>query len=165
MADGLSPFALALVPLTGPSVQLQSKLGLLVFEMSLQDVGEQVVIAVPATLIVERNDEGIPSFQGVQHRLAVASLGDSVTERAAHPIEDAGVQEERPDVGGEALQDLLDQVVDDVSVVARKPGDEVDLRREVVEQECHPIVDVGVIDGVVVHVGRDPFPMAQGRYR
>ena len=98
MADGLGPFALALVPLTGPSVQLRSTLGLLVFEMSLQDVGEQVVIAVPATLIVERNDEEIPPLQGAQHRLAVASLGDSVTERAVHPFEDAGVQEKHPDL-------------------------------------------------------------------
>jgi hypothetical protein len=54
VADGLGSFTLALVPLTGPPVQLWGTPGLLVFETSLQDVGEQVVIAVPATLVVER---------------------------------------------------------------------------------------------------------------
>ena len=147
MADGFGPVALVLVPFTRSAVQLWSPLGLLVFEVCLQDVGKEVVIAVPATLIVERNDEEVPPFQGTQHRLAVASPGDGITERAAQPVEDAGVQEELSNVVGEALQDLLDQVVDDVAVVAREPGDEVrvvvsSLHREgsELERTIHPSV-------------------------
>jgi len=100
VADGLGPFALALVPLTGPSVQLWSTLGFLVFEMRLQDVGEQVVIAIPTTLVVERNDEEVAPFQDAQHRLAVAPPGDGIAERAIQPVKDAGVQEEHPDLVG-----------------------------------------------------------------
>jgi hypothetical protein len=81
-------------------VQLWSTLGLLVFEMSLQDVGEQVVIAVPTTLVVERNDEEVSPLEGAQHRLAVASPGDGIAEWAIQPFKDAGVQEEHPDLVG-----------------------------------------------------------------
>jgi hypothetical protein len=79
MADGFSPAAPVSVPFTRPSVQLWNSLGLLVFEVRLQDVGEEVVIAVPPTLIVERDDKEVPPFEGTQHGLAVASSGDNIT--------------------------------------------------------------------------------------
>ena len=45
-------------------------------------------------------------------------------KRAAQPIQDRGLQQEVPDVVGLTLQDLLDQVVDDVPVVAGEARDE-----------------------------------------
>jgi hypothetical protein len=50
--------------------------------------------------------------------------GDGVAQRAAQPVQDRGLDQEAADVGGLPSQDLFDEVVDDVPVVSREPGDE-----------------------------------------
>ena len=66
----------------------------------------------------------MPAVQRLEHRLAAALAGDGIAQRAAQPVEDRGLQQEVADLLGLALQDLLDQVVDDVAVVAGEAGDE-----------------------------------------
>ena len=52
-------------------------------------------------------------------RIALASLaaGDRCAQRSRQPAQDRGLQEERPDVVGLAVEDLVDEVVDDEPVV------------------------------------------------
>ena len=45
-------------------------LGLLRLEVGAQDIGKQVVIAVPAALVVQRHDEEVAAFEGLQPELA-----------------------------------------------------------------------------------------------
>ena len=49
---------------------------------------------------------------------------DRVAQRAAQAVEDGGAQQERLDLGGLSLQDLLDQVVQDEAVAAGEGADE-----------------------------------------
>src|SRR3712207_7391344 len=88
--------------------------------MGLQDVGEQVVVAVPPAAVVERDEKQVRPVEGLQRLPTVVPAGDRVAQRAAQPAEDRGLQQKGPDLLRLALQHLLDQVVDDVPVVDRK---------------------------------------------
>ena len=122
--DRLGPLAVLLVPVARPPVQVPDPVGLLVQQVRLQDVGEQVVVAVPAPAVVERHQEQVGPVEGLQHRLAVVLAGDGVAQRAAQPAQDRGLQQEAPDLLGLTLQHLLGQVVDDVAVVPGEARDE-----------------------------------------
>jgi hypothetical protein len=85
---------------------------------------EEVVVVVPPAAIVERDQEPVRAVERLQHRLAAVPAGDGVAQRVRQPVQDRGPQEEAADRLGLALQDLLDQVVDDVAVVSGEAGDE-----------------------------------------
>ena len=141
VADGLGPLAVLLVPLARPPVQLRDAVGLLVEQARPQHVGEQVVVAIPLAPVVERDEEQVRPIERLQHGLAAVLAGDGIAQRAAQPVQDRGLQQEAPDVLGLALQDLLDQVVDDVAVVPGEAGDEAGdvvapLHRERRQLEC-----------------------------
>ena len=120
VADRLGPLAVLLVPVARPPVQLGDVVGLLVQQARPQHVGEEMVIAIPLAAVVERDQEQVPSLQRLQHGLAAVLAGDGIAQWAAQPVQDGGLQQEAADILGLALQDLLDQVVDDVAVV---PGE------------------------------------------
>ena len=82
------------------------------------------MIAIPPPLIVERNDEQVGALEGLQHRLPGLPPGNRIAQGAAHAVKDRGLQQEAPDVPGLTLQDLFDQVVDDVAIIARERADE-----------------------------------------
>ena len=60
----------------------------------------------------------------IQHRPAVPPAGHRIAERTTQPLQNAGGEEELADLVRLALQHLLDQVVEDVAVIARKVGNE-----------------------------------------
>ena len=96
VADGLGAVAVLLVPLACPTVQLGRQLGLLVQEARPQDVGEELVVAVPLAPVVERDEEQVASIERLQHGLAPALAGHGVAQRAGQPVEDRGLQQEAP---------------------------------------------------------------------
>ncbi len=53
-----------------------------------QRLGEQVVVAEPASLVVERDDEDVRVLQGLEHRLPAVASGQGVAQRAGQPLED-----------------------------------------------------------------------------
>jgi hypothetical protein len=59
VADRLGRFPVPLVPLAGPPVQGRHPVGVLVQEVGAPDVREQVVVAVPAAAVVERDQEQV----------------------------------------------------------------------------------------------------------
>ena len=91
-----------------------------------QQLGEEMVIAVPAPLVVQGDDEQVGSLEILQGLLAggrgVEQHG--ITERAAEPIEDGRPQQEGLDGFGLPLEDLLDQVVEHEVVAAGERRDE-----------------------------------------
>ena len=69
----------------GPAVQLRDQVRLLVEQSCVQDVGEEVVVAVPPTLVVERDQEQVAAFQASSIDLPAGLPGDRVAERAVQP--------------------------------------------------------------------------------
>src|SRR3981081_1930388 len=92
--------------------------------MRTQHIGKEVVVAIPAATAVERDDEQIRALQCLERCLAMVLPGDGIAEWAGQPVEDRGLKQEAPDGFRLSLQDLSDQVVDDVAVIAGKSSDE-----------------------------------------
>ena len=59
------------VPLAGATMQPGHVAGPFVEQAGVEHVGEQVVVPVPAAVVVERDDEQVLPLQGLQHRLPV----------------------------------------------------------------------------------------------
>ncbi len=73
-------------PSAGCGVQLTDAVGMPGGQTGAQRVGEQVVVAIPPPLVVQRDDEQIPALKGLQHRLTVGTTGQRVTEAARHLV-------------------------------------------------------------------------------
>jgi hypothetical protein len=103
------------VPLGRPAVQFG---GVAPTELQAQEVGEEVVVAVPLALAVERDEEEVRALDAPQHLGRVVAPGDGVAQRRAQPIQDARAQQELPHVRRLPVEHLVGEVVDDVAVVA-----------------------------------------------
>ena len=119
VTDGHGLLAVLLVPNARPPVQVRHIVGLLVRQARLQHVCEQMVVAIPPLAVVERDQEQVPAIQRLQHGLATTLAGDRIAQWTGQPAQDGGLQQEGLDTVGLTLHHLLDQVVDDVTIVPR----------------------------------------------
>ena len=92
--------------------------------MRREDVGKEVMIAIPVALVVQRHDKEVAPLQGLQLRGASFLAGDGIAQRAMQPLEHSGLEQEAADTLRLPLQDLVDQIVRDVAVVSRERPDE-----------------------------------------
>ena len=70
MTDRLRRVAVGREPAAGPPVQFGHLVAAFVEQVRLQDVGEQVVVAIPLSPVVERDQEQVRPFERHQDRLA-----------------------------------------------------------------------------------------------
>ena len=117
------------VPPAGGAVEVGHPVRLLGGQTSAEGVGEQVVVAVPATLVVEGDDEQVVALQRLEHRLPVGRTRERVAQRAGHLVQEGRLEHEAAHVLGLAAQHLLDQVVEDEAMAA---GERLHERRHVV---------------------------------
>jgi hypothetical protein len=66
----------------------------------------------------------VRSIEHLQHGSTTTLAGDGIAQGTAHSVQDRGLLQERPDPVGLTLHHLLDQVVDDVTIVAGEAGNE-----------------------------------------
>jgi hypothetical protein len=78
VADRVGRLTVPLVPLAGAPVQGRHPIRLLLEQPRLEDVREELVVAIPPTLVVERNDEQIAALEGLQHRIAAIATGNRI---------------------------------------------------------------------------------------
>ena len=83
MLDRRSRLVVLLVPRAGPPVQVRNLIGPLVPQVRLQDVGEELVIAIPPAAVIERDQEQVSPLQRRQLGLATVLAGDGIAQRAA----------------------------------------------------------------------------------
>ena len=119
--DRLRGLAVRLPPGARTAMELGHVVGMLVEQPGPEQVGEQVVIAVPAAPVVERDEEQVGPLERLEHRRPAGPAGDRVAQRAGEPVEDRRSGAGSPAIGvGLPLEDLVGEVVDDVAVVARE---------------------------------------------
>ena len=99
-------------------MQLTDPVGIAGGQTGAHGVGEQVVVAVPPALVVERDDEQVLALEGLQHRLTVGATGQGVAEVAGQLVEHGRVEQERAHVVRLPVQNLLDEVVQDEPVAS-----------------------------------------------
>src|SRR5438067_12992187 len=82
VVDSFGNEVMAFEPGACPLVEDGEQVRVCLAEAKAQRLGEEVVVAVPGALIVERQQEEISLLELFQHALAVALAGDNLTERA-----------------------------------------------------------------------------------
>ena len=123
MADRFSRFTVPLEPAARAVMQGGHVVGLFVQQVRPKHVGEEMVIAIPTTAVIQRDKEQIRPLQRDESGPAVRLTGDRIAQWPAQTVEDRALQEKLSDTLGLALQDLLNEVVHDVPVVSRETGD------------------------------------------
>ncbi len=111
-------------PVGGDPVQIADGIGLAAAKLEEQEIREQLVVAEPRPLRVDRYDERVRVLQLEERPLRPARFGEAVGERAADPPQDRGAEQEPLDPFGLALEDLGEQVVRHRTLAAGELGDE-----------------------------------------
>ena len=123
MADRFGDQSLPLVPLAGPPVQLGHQISHLSLQSLAQDVGKEMMIAIPAPLLVQGHKEQVGCLECFEYLLALRSLGDRIAQRAGQPVEDGRLQQKCLDLLGLPDEDFFGQVVEHVALAAAKCPD------------------------------------------
>ena len=131
MGKGFEHQIVLLVPQAGPPVVagnlLCSGLSLVLVQALPQQIGEEPVVAIPAPLVVERDDEEVGLVERLQRglpgRRGVAR--DGVAEGAAQAIQDRRLQQKFLNAGGLLLQNFFHQIVHDKAMAAGKRMDKL----------------------------------------
>jgi hypothetical protein len=71
---------LALEPFAGLPLQFMDERGLLVGQALLQHVGEELVVPIPATRVIQRIDKKVAVLQTFEHLLAVWPRRDRLAQ-------------------------------------------------------------------------------------
>ncbi len=100
MPNGLGPLAILLVPLAGPPVEIGNEIWLFIEQARPQDIGKEVVIAIPLTAGVERDHEQIRPLEGLERRSSATLPGDRVAQGTVQSVQDAGLEQEPASVVG-----------------------------------------------------------------
>ena len=112
-------------PLPPPASPMTHEAAALVQSLP-QQIGEEMVIAVPAPLVVQGDEEQVGVFEVVQGCLpgsgGIAQHG--IAQGAAQAVEDRRAQQERLDARGLLVQDFFDQIVQHEMVGAGERSDE-----------------------------------------
>ena len=127
VAEGLEVEAVVLVPQARPGVELiHDRVGLGLSKALAQQVAEEVVVAIPVTLAVERNDEQVRALEMLQRLLARRGgvQGHGIAQGSAQPIEDRRAEQELADSRRLTPKDLLDEIVEHEAVAPRERPDE-----------------------------------------
>lgn len=100
-----------------------------------QEIGEQMVIAEPVPLGIERDQEQVRRLDRAQQGGTVAPSQDGIGERRREAIEDGAFHQEGEDLRRLAIQHVPGQEFGDFALAARKMADEIGARGALFERE------------------------------
>src|SRR3954469_595517 len=100
------------------------QVGLAALEFVEQELGEELMVAVPLALLVQRNHEQVGAGELAQESGGTLPARHRVAERTRQPPQYRGLEQEPPDVLGETGKDLLSEEADDVAVGTPERFDE-----------------------------------------
>ena len=170
MPDRLDDETLPGIPLGRGQVQPPQRIRLGMAQLEPKEVREQRVVSEPRPRRIDRDHEGVRLLEVEQQPLRPGGPDQAVGERPAHPLDDRGPQQERPDRVGLALQHLGQQVVGDRPLAAGELPDELLGLRVVGErhrgqaQTCRPPLGPGV-EQVDRRIGEQDHPEAASSSR
>ena len=118
MMEGLFREVIVQIPTGRSAMEITNLLWLMAVKLNAQEVGEKPVIAKPLPAGVQRHEEEILPFQGLQHLLPTRGPGDGVAERPAEAIQNAGLQQEATGLVGQMNEDVFAQVIGDEAMPA-----------------------------------------------
>src|SRR5512141_194599 len=141
MLDGLGNEAVRLIPLRGAQLERRWPGWVEDREARTQEVGEQVVVAVPAPFVIERHEEDIRLLKALEHPLTVTSAGEAIAQGAGQALEHRRLHQEVARVRIEAREYLIGDVVEDVTMARGEGFDEVGNVRPARERQAGELKD------------------------
>jgi hypothetical protein len=111
-----------LVPGGRAAVQHRQQVRLLLGEVPLQELAEEMVVPVPAAMVVELDEEQVLPLDLLQLRSRALAAQHSIAERRAHALEDGRPPQEAEHTRLEPREIFGAEVVRDVAVVTPGPG-------------------------------------------
>ena len=112
MLDGRLCLTAILEPVGSSLVEGRDRAGLLVlFKLAPQELLEEVVIAVPAAVVVERDEEQVRLLESLQPERGILPLEHGIAERAAHRVQHGRPPEEGTLLGGQLGEVLGTKIV------------------------------------------------------
>ena len=121
-ASTIAPFSSE--PPGGASVQVGNLVGCGSSELEAQEVREQLVVAKPSALRIERDDESVGVLELEQEPLAAGSTGEQVCKLTVDPVQQRCSKQHVADVVRLTLEHLGDQVLPDGPIGSGELGDE-----------------------------------------
>ncbi len=131
--DGVDNLAVLGEPPGGPPVQRWQFFGHRPAQLQPQQIREQMVVAKPRPLGVERDHKRVRILEFQQNAFRAGPAGQQIGQFAVYPVEQGGAQQQILDIVGLAVQHLGDQVLGDRAVAAGELSDET-LRVGVISQ-------------------------------
>ena len=115
--DGRLRQTVRLVPGRRPGVELGDHLRLPPHQLGVEQLPEEVVVAVPLAPSVERDHQQVAALQTIEHAAGLPAAHGGVAEGTAEPVEDRAAGEERHVGPRDAVEELRTQVVGDEAVI------------------------------------------------
>src|ERR687896_1612583 len=81
VADSIGRRAMLLVPLARAPMQGRYPIGLLLHQARSENLGKEVMVAKPATLIIKRNNKQVATLEDLQNPSAIFPSDDGVAQR------------------------------------------------------------------------------------
>src|SRR4051794_27712468 len=119
MLDRAAQITLLAEPGARAPVQVLELAGRVVLEPAQQRRAEEMLVAIPAALGVERDDEQVPTLELGQRRGAVLAPGDGVAQRPRQALQHRRAGEELARLGRQAPRDLVPKVVGEEAIADR----------------------------------------------
>ena len=91
MLDGFSIIVMLFIPYCSFFMDGLDDAGVNFGKLTLQQIGEKIMVAIPGALIIQRNDEQVVPIQKIKHLLAVVLIEDPIAEGSAEMVEERGV--------------------------------------------------------------------------
>ncbi len=144
MIDGRRDQPVLFQPLTGTEMQCILQIGIEGTQPLAERIRKQMVIAVPATAVVQGENKQVAQFQALETFLPIVPPGQCVAQRRGEPVQDRSLEQEALDLFGLVAQDFFHQVVQNVAVASGERLDEpVRIRRVLAAQGCRGHLQAG----------------------
>src|SRR5512139_2938620 len=92
--------------------------------MSLEQIGEQVMVAEPPGLVVQWENEDVRPLQRHKQGLPILASGKSLAQSRVQALQDGSLQQECPHILRLLCKNFLEQVFRHIDVAAGKSLDE-----------------------------------------
>src|SRR5215203_2498544 len=116
--DGAVEVPLALQPGARPAVQNRYQFGATALELVAQELGEELMVTVPFTSLVQGNQKQVGASELAQELARPLSIHHSVAKWSCKSPQDRGPEQEPFHLLGDARQNLLRQKVHDIAVAS-----------------------------------------------
>ena len=99
------------IPATGSTIQFRHQRWLLLLEQGAQRFGEERMVAIPGSGVIQRTDEEVFLEQGCELPLATRLSSNALAERPGESLQDAGPEQKALHLRWLPQQDFFTHII------------------------------------------------------